>query len=136
MTDFDPETEIEALIETYGAGFDDYDPEAVTACFAYPAVIWQSGKGHVFADAEEMTENVDALFKAYEEAGIVTSAFDLRDLAISDDSAVATVDWEAEDGDGIVVMEFSASYHLIHRGDRWQIAMIVNAEVEGDEEEE
>ena len=135
MDEFDPETEIEALIETYGAGFDDYDGEAITACFAYPAVIWQMGKGHVFADREEMGENATALLKAYEEAGIVASAFDIVEMVVTDAAAVAVVSWEAEDGDGVVVMEFTASYHFVQQAGDWRIAMIVNVD-EDDEGEE
>lgn len=136
MTDFDPETEIEALIETYGAGFDDYDVDAVTACFVYPAVIWQLGKGHVFANAEEMAENTAALFKAYEEAGIVTSGFEITTLAVEGSSALITVEWEAEDGDGVVVMDFTCQYQLLYQNDRWAIASILNLDTDDDEAED
>lgn len=136
MTEFDPETEIEALIETYGAGFDDYDVDAVTACFVYPAVIWQMGKGHVFADAEEMAENIQALFKAYEEAGIVASAFDITTLAVDGPSALATVEWEAEDGEGVVVMDFTCQYQMLFQNDRWAVASIVNLDTDEEDDAE
>jgi ketosteroid isomerase-like protein len=136
MTDFDPETEIEALVETYAAGFDDYESEAIAACFAYPAVIWQMGKGHVFADAEEMIENTAALLKAYEEAGIVASAFDLLTLTVSGDAALATVTWEMEDGEGVVVMETVCHYQFLRQGGDWRIATIVNVDEEDEGEED
>lgn len=136
MTEFDPETEIEALIETYAAGFDDYDGEAIAACFAYPAVIWQLGKGHVFADTQEMGENTAALLKAYEDAGIVSSAFDLITLSISGDVALATVSWEQEDAEGVVVMEYVCHYQLIRQDGDWRIASIVNVDEEDEGEED
>jgi len=134
MIDLDPETEIEALIETYAGGFDDHDGEAVTACFAYPAVIWQFGVGHVFADAEEMAENIAALLKVHEEAGIVLSSFEIVALAVSGTAALATVEWEQEDEEGVVLMDFTCHYSLVRHGDRWRIASVVN--VEEDEEED
>lgn len=134
MVDLDPETEIEALIETYAGGFDDHDAEAVTACFAYPAVIWQFGTGHVFADAEEMAENAAALLKVHEEAGIVLSSFEIVDLTVSGVSALATVEWEQEDDEGVVLMDFTCHYHLVRLGDRWRIASVVNVEEEDEED--
>lgn len=135
MIDLDPETEIEALIETYAGGFDDQDVEALTACFAYPAVIWQGGTGHVFADAAEMAENAGALLKVHEEAGIVLSSFEVGELILAVDgaSAMAVVEWEHEDEEGVVLMDYSCHYHFIRDRDRWKIALVVNVEDDGEE---
>ena len=140
MTDTGPDDEIEALIEAYSAGFDDYDGEAISACFAYPAVVWQFGKGHVFADFEEMIENINAILKVYEEAGITVSSFEINDLSIQGDTALATVEWSHENDDGEVLFDFACHYHLAFDGDTWRIAMVVNideddeADVEAEDE--
>lgn len=136
MSEFDPETEIEALVEAYASGFDDYDPEAVAACFAYPAVIWQAGKGHVFANPDEMVENVSALLKVYEEAGIVLSSFEVGELFVTGDAALATVEWEQENADGVVLMDFTCHYQLVFDGRMWRIAMIMNVQGDDDEAED
>lgn len=126
MMEAAPDNEIEAFLETYAAAFDDYDGEAIADCFAYPAVLWQFGKGHVFADADEMLENTAALLKVLEDVGVTVSSFEIKTLAISGDTALATVDWYQENDEGEALIEFSCHYHLVHDGEAWRIAMIVN----------
>ena len=75
------ESDIRSLFSAYAAGFDDADAEAVTALFAWPATIWQFGEGHVFEDAEELSENVDALIDVFDEAGIVSTEPEVKDAA-------------------------------------------------------
>jgi hypothetical protein len=65
------ENAIRRMFVDYGAGFDDADATAITDLFAWPATIWQFGEGHVFEDAEELEENVEALMDVFDEAGIV-----------------------------------------------------------------
>ena len=125
------ESDIRDLFSAYASGFDDADAEAVTALFAWPATIWQFGFGHVFEDAEELQENVDALIDVFDEAGIVTTEPEVKEVRVSGPSAFASVIWRQHDDSGEMLNEFSCQYLLIHHEGAWKIATIVNEEAEG-----
>ena len=122
----DQEDDVRALFAAYGAGFDDADAEAVATLFAWPATIWQFGEGHVFENAEELTENVEALIDVFDEAGIVITTPELRDIRVAGTAAFANVAWRQEDDAGEPLHEFTCLYLLLHRDGAWRIATIVN----------
>ena len=126
MTDEDAEDEIRALFAAYAEGFDDADAEAVTALFAWPATIWQFGAGHVFEDAEELSENVDALIDVFDEAGIVSTEPEVKEVRVAGPSAFASVIWRQRDDRGELLHEFACQYLLIEHEGGWKIATIVN----------
>ncbi|WP_181706613.1 nuclear transport factor 2 family protein [Chthonobacter rhizosphaerae] len=136
MSDFDPEADIEALVDSYAAGINDHDVDAILDCFLYPSVIWQFGKGHVFADAEEMAENVKAVLKLYDEAGAVLSTPTITDVSVHGGTALVTVEWDQEDADGEAVFDFACHYHLLLDGPEWRIAGVVNIMPADDDEDE
>ena len=114
------------LFDDYRAAFDDFDADAVADCFAYPNVIWQFGKGNVFADDEELLENIEKLLAALDKEGVVASDYEVLAGYVGGDTAVATLSWTQSDAQGEPVIEFTCHYHLIYDGDAWRIAMIVN----------
>ena len=118
--------DIRDLFAAYAAGFDDADAEAVTALFAWPATIWQFGAGHVFEDAEELTENVDALIDVFDEAGIVSTEPEVKEARVVGPSAFASVTWRQRDDQGELLHEFSCQYLLVRHEGAWKIATIVN----------
>jgi ketosteroid isomerase-like protein len=122
------EADIRALFAAYGAGFDDADPAAVTALFAYPATIWQFGEGHIFADEDDLAENVEALMEVFEDAGIVLTTPEVRDIRVAGTTASAAVAWRQEDEGGQSLHNFTCSYLLVKTHDAWRVATIVNAE--------
>ncbi len=122
---------ISELFRDYAAAFDDADAEAVAGFFAYPAVIWQLGDGHVFDDADEIEENADALIDVFDEAGIVVMIPDVQALNTRGNTAFATVDWRQEAKDGEVVHAFRCHYLLIRQDGTWRIATVVNEDTEG-----
>ena len=126
MTAGDAEAEIRDLFAAYAAGFDDADAAAVTDLFLWPATIWQLGKGHVFEDADELVENVDLLIDVFDEAGIVLTMPDIRDIRIAGATALASVAWRQEDEAGEKLHEFTCQYLLLHRDGAWRIATVVN----------
>jgi ketosteroid isomerase-like protein len=126
VSERDAESEIRALFTAYAAGFDDADAEAVTALFAYPATIWQLGEGHVFENADDLAENVEALIDVFEEAGIVVTRVEVREVRVAGSAAFASVDWRQEDASGEALHEFTCRYMLLHRDDAWRIATVVN----------
>ena len=117
---------IAALFEAYGAGFDDADADAVTALFAYPAVIWQLGGGHVFEDEEDLAENVEALMDVFDDAGIVVTTPEIAWTKSDGDAGAALVSWRQEDDAGEAVHEFRCLYTLVRQDGDWRIAAIVN----------
>ena len=129
----DANADIHALFAAYGAGFDDADPDAVTALFAWPATIWQFGKGHVFADADELSENVDALMDVFDEAGIVSTTPEVKEVRVAGSAAFAHVVWRQGDGAGELLHEFSCQYFLLNHDGAWRIASIVNEDSRGNE---
>jgi len=123
-----PETEdeITALFEEYAAGFDDFDAEAVADCFAYPCTIWQFGRGNVFADREELLENIEALLGVYEREDIVHSTFEVAALNAAEGAALASLTWSQEREDGEVALAFGCRYALMDGPDGWRIATVFN----------
>jgi ketosteroid isomerase-like protein len=120
--------EISALFAAYAAGFDDTDSEAVTELFAWPAVIWQQGQGHVFKSARELAENVEALIDLSDEAAIVSTKPEINEIRLAGATAFATVLWRQADEAGETLHEFTCRYLLLERDGRWRIAAIVNEE--------
>lgn len=122
----DAEEAIAQLFDDYQAGFNDYDIDRICDCFALPAVIWQHEKGHVFADDEELIENIEALLKALEKEGITHSDFQVVSSHVSGSAALVTLDWSQESADGEAVFEFTCHYQLIQDGSDWLIACVIN----------
>jgi SnoaL-like domain len=129
----DATADIHALFAAYGAGFDDADPDAVTALFAWPATIWQFGEGHVFEDEDELSENVDALMDVFDEAGIVSTTPEVKEVRVAGLAAFAHVAWRQYDGAGELLHEFSCQYFLLDHDGAWRIATIVNEDTRGDD---
>ncbi len=126
----DAASDIRALFSAYAAGFEDADAEAVTALFAWPATIWQFGAGHIFEDAEELQENVDALIDVFDEAGIVTTEPEVMEVRVAGPSAFAAVLWQQRDDHDALLNEFSCQYLLIKHEGAWKIVTIVNEAAE------
>src|SRR5260370_3803 len=101
------EDDIRALFAAYGSGFDEADAGAVTKLFAWPATIWQFGKGHIFADAEELVENVEALIDVFDEAGIKSTTPEVREVRVAGAAAFGDVVWRQRDEDGELLHEFT-----------------------------
>jgi ketosteroid isomerase-like protein len=121
------EAAIRALIATYGAAFDDADSEAVTALFAWPATIRQFGESHVFASAEDLAKNVEALIDVFDEAGIVINSPEVTEVRLSGATASATALWRQLDGAGHLLNEFTCRYLLVRGEDAaWRITAVVN----------
>lgn len=114
------------LFEDYQAGFNDFDADQISDCFALPVIIWQLGKGHIFKDEDELVENTEALLSALDKEGVVQSDYEVVSLSISGSTALATLNWRQEEADGSAVFEFTCHYHLIKDGEDWTIAMVVN----------
>lgn len=120
------ENEIRALFAAYGAGFDDADVDVVTSLFAWPATIWQFGKGHVFADANELAENVEALIDVFDETGIKSTIPEVREVSVAGAAAFAHVLWRQMEDSGDVLHHFTCQYLLVNENREWRIATIVN----------
>ena len=119
-------TEIRKLFADYAEGLDDADAEAVTDLFAYPATIWQFGEGHIFEDAEELAENVEALIDVFNDAGIVVSVPEVLAAEAHGSGGFASVVWRQESESGEALHEFTCQYLLVRGDDGWRIATIVN----------
>ncbi len=108
--------EVMGLFTDYAEGFDDFDCDAVAACFAFPATLWQGGRGNSFADEDELLENIEALLDVFEREEIVHTRFDILELTGGVESANAVLRWRHERADGDVALEFSCRYLLVRDG--------------------
>ncbi|MDD7911120.1 MULTISPECIES: DUF4440 domain-containing protein [Pseudovibrio] len=122
----DVELQLSELFDRYADGYDDYDAAAIVDCFAFPCVVWQMDQGHVFADIEELTENIDALLEVHRENGVTQSTYEVISTHISGTTAHVTLDWQQEDDDGEAVFDFTCHYTVIQIDDAWRIMNIVN----------
>ena len=114
------------LFDDYAAAYDDYDAEGIADCFAYPCTIWQLGKGNVFADEEELLENIEALLAVLEREEVVATRYEVLHQAVSGNTAHATLQWTQAREDGETALMFVCHYLLIHDDGEWVIATIVN----------
>ncbi|MTI18813.1 DUF4440 domain-containing protein [Rhodobacteraceae bacterium RKSG542] len=127
MTDAeDLELAVNELFDRYADGYEDYDPQAIASCFAYPTVIWQLEEGHIFRDNEELIENLDALLDVHREYGIMQSVYEVVSVDVNGNSAFVTLDWQQEDEEGDVVFDFTCHYVLMLLEGEWKIATIIN----------
>jgi ketosteroid isomerase-like protein len=117
---------IRRLFSDYAEALDDADAEAVTDLFTFPATIWQLGEGHVFEDAEELSENVEALVDVFNEAGIVLSVPEVLAVEAHGTGGFASVAWRQESVTGEALHEFICQYLLLRGEDGWRIATVVN----------
>ncbi|MFD2239174.1 DUF4440 domain-containing protein [Aureimonas populi] len=122
------DAELTALFTAYAEGFDDFDAESIADCFAFPSTIWQSGKGHVFQDRDEILENVEALLAVFEREEIVHSSFEILDVAQEGAGAFVVLEWRQEREDGEAALEFTCRYALVRSeaDPAWRIALAVN----------
>jgi len=118
--------EITDLFQAYANGFDDFDADAIADCFAYPCTIWQFGRGNVFADREELLENIEALLAVFEREEIVHSAFTVIEDFTSGHVTLVTLDWRQERADGEAAMEFTCHYAVMEGHNGWSIATVFN----------
>jgi hypothetical protein len=118
--------DILALFQDYANGFNDFDAEAVADCFAYPVTIWQLGKGNVFADREELLENIAALLDVLAHEEVVHSEFEILNCSISGPTAQATLSWRQVREDGDPALAFICHYMLVRNHDDLLIALVVN----------
>lgn len=124
--EMEAEAAIARLFDDYQAGFNNYEGDRICDCFALPVTIWQNDDGHVFVDEEDLIDNIEALLLSMDKEGITHSDFHVSSSHISGNSAMITLDWSQENDDGEVVRDFTCHYHLIHDGDDWSIALIIN----------
>jgi hypothetical protein len=118
---------VEDLFVGYRDGFDDFDGEAIADCFLYPATIWQFGRGNVFADRDELMENVEALLGVLEREEVVRSDFEIVDIVVEGACAFAVLDWRQEREDGEEALSFRCHYTLLlTEADDWRIVTVVN----------
>ncbi len=117
---------IKELFQDYADGFDDFDSDAIADCFAYPTTIWQLGKGNVFADRDELMENIDALLSVFESEEIAHSVFEVLSHAVSGPTALVALSWHQERENGEVALAFICHYTLLHTPDGLRIAMVAN----------
>ncbi|MEO1399380.1 MAG: nuclear transport factor 2 family protein [Pseudomonadota bacterium] len=123
-----PSAGITALFAAYADALNDFDAGAIVDLFAFPNTIWQFGKGHVFADADDLLENVETLLKAFDGAGVVTSSFhlDSSHCLETGSSAHATASWTQQDAEGETIHAFRCTYLLLLDNGELFIASVVN----------
>ncbi|WP_310620971.1 YybH family protein [Flexibacterium corallicola] len=127
MTDEnDVELALAELFDRYADGYDDYDVNGILSCFTYPIVVWQLGDGHVFADRDELIENLEALLEAHRENGVVQSVYEFVSSHVSGSTAYVTLDWQQEDEDGETVFDFTCHYVLMLFDNEWKVISIIN----------
>lgn len=124
----DDTNDIVDLFADYADSFNDFDAEGVADLFAYPTTIWQLGQGHVFNDSEELVENVEALLKAFDEAGVTYTEPEVGPVQVSGASAFATVYWRQQDEAGDILHAFQCDYLIVKDHGDWVIATVVNKE--------
>ena len=124
------EAEILTLFETYAAGFDDFDAEAIADCFAYPCTIWQFGRGNVFVDRDDLKENIEALLDVFDKEEIVQSSFTLHGFEEANGTGFARLSWRQDREGGEPALAFSCVYALLLGPDGWHIATVFNDDPE------
>ncbi len=79
-----------------------------------------------FSEAARALVASAALMQVFDEAGIVVTTPDLRELRVAGSAAFATVAWRQDDSSGETLHEFTCGYTLIDQHGVWRIATVVN----------
>lgn len=128
----DDSNDIADLFQDYADAMNDMDAESIADLFAYPVTIWQLGRGYVFANADELQENIKTLLDVFDDAGVIYSEPEIGPTHVTRAAAFATVSWRQQDEIGEIVHAFHCDYTLVKQHGDWLITMIVNEEAVDD----
>jgi ketosteroid isomerase-like protein len=115
--------EIRAFLEEYNTAFASIDGKRIAALYHMPTVTMRGdGSIHCLQSREELARFFQGVADTYYKDGYRGGRFkNLEVVPIGGRSALASLHWEMQRGDGSVIREWRQSYNVVRIGDVWQI---------------
>lgn len=116
-------SEIRTFLEEYNTAFASIDGGRIAALYHMPTVTMRGdGSIHCLQSREELARFFQGVADTYYQDGYRGGRFkNLEVVPIGGRSALATLDWEMQRGDGSVIREWRQSYNVVRIGNVWQI---------------
>lgn len=123
MADSALTNEIRTFLEEYNTAFASIDGKRIAALYHMPTVTMRGdGSIHCLQSREELARFFQGVADTYYKDGYRGGRFkNLEVVPIGGRSALATLDWEMQRGDGSVIREWRQSYNVVRVGNVWQI---------------
>ena len=115
--------EIQDFFEGYAKAFDSIDGNRIAALYHMPTVTMRGDASiHCLQSREELARFFQGVADTYYKDGYRSGRFqNFQVVPIGERSALATMDWELQRGDGSVIRAWRQSYNVVRVGDGWQI---------------
>ena len=115
--------EIRGFFEKYAKAFDSIDGNRIAALYHMPTVTMRGDASiHCLQPREELARFFQGVADTYYKDGYRSGKFtNLQVVPIGERSALATMDWELQRGDGSVLRKWRQSYNVVRVGNGWQI---------------
>jgi ketosteroid isomerase-like protein len=115
--------DIRGFFEEYNNAFSSIDGTRIAALYYLPTVTMRAdGSVHCLQSRDELARFFQAVADTYHREGYRNGRFkNLQVTPIGGRSALATMDWELQRGDGSVIRQWRQSYNLVRVGSGWQI---------------
>ncbi len=121
------DAEIESLIHEYARRFIALDAEGVTQLCLAPFLAIRSGTPIHIADRDAVRDHFASMMEAYRSGGAATwSLIELDVHRLGEQSAFATVRWNALDADDQVVRDAKTTYHVLADPEGWRFLSYTN----------
>jgi ketosteroid isomerase-like protein len=119
--------EIESLIHEYAHRYTALDADGVTRLCLAPFLAVRSGTPIHMADRDAVRDHFASMMQAYRSGGAATwSPIEIDVHQLGEQSAFATVRWNALDEEGQVVRDTKTTYHLLVKPEGWRLLSYTN----------
>jgi hypothetical protein len=115
--------EIRAFLEEYNKAFASIEGKRIAALYHMPTITMRGdGSIHCLQSRDELARFFQGVADTYYKDGYRGGRFkNLEVVPIGGRSALASLDWEMQRGDGSVIREWRQSYNVVRIGNVWQI---------------
>jgi hypothetical protein len=121
------DVEIDSLIHEYARRYTVLDAEGVTQLCIAPFLAIRSGMPIHMADRDAVRDHFASMMEAYRSGGAATwSPIEVDVHELGEQSAFATVRWNALDADGQVVRDTKTTYHVLADPEGWRFLSYTN----------
>jgi Domain of unknown function (DUF4440) len=123
MADLALTNAIRTFLEEYNTAFASIDGKRIAALYHMPTVTMRGdGSIHCLQSREELARFFQGVADTYYKDGYRGGRFkNLEVVPIGGRSALASLDWEMQRGDGSVIREWRQSYNVVRVSNVWQI---------------
>ena len=123
---------VEGFFEGYARAFDAFDEAGISAFFAAPCMIVESGGTLLLRDTEQVRANTAGILEHHRRSGYGRAevvSVDVTTLGAT--LALAEVHWRIHHHDGSLLWDFRNTYNLTREDNGWRIRVSTTHQPEG-----